>query len=98
MSERQTLILTGLVTAVATSSIILTYQSLRREHKTQRLRKQVGKDVEEWEKNMEKSGIVTPEELAERHADGTWTPNHGRRVKEWKKGEFDEELIREQVG
>ena len=98
LSTRQSLLLVTLASAIATSSIILTYQSLRREHKTDRLKREVGEDVEEWERSREGSGLQSPEEKAEMHADGMRTPGGGYKVKEWAKGEFDEGLIREQVG
>ncbi|KAK4689017.1 tRNA threonylcarbamoyladenosine dehydratase, partial [Tremellales sp. Uapishka_1] len=97
LSFRQSIALTALATTLATTSLILSFQALRREHRTDRLKKQVGEDVEEWEKRNLDSGLVSPEEMAERHADGISTPGGGRRVKEWKKGEFDEGLIREQL-
>lgn len=93
LSNRQSLLLTALATAITTTSLILTFQSLRREHRTERLKKEVGEDVEEWEKNKAGMGMGTPEEVAERMA----SEGEGRR-REWKKGEYDEGLIREQVG
>jgi hypothetical protein len=98
ISSRQSLLLTALTTSVLTTTIILTYQTLRREARTEKLKKQVGEDVEEWEASREGSGFISPEERAERHAEGTRTPGGGRKIKEWGEGEFDEGLIREQVG
>jgi len=97
LNSRQSLLLTALTTTILTTTIILTYQSLRRDARTERLKKQVGEDVEEWEKSRQGSGMASPEEVAERHAEGVRTPGGGRKVKEWKEGEFDEGLIREQV-
>jgi hypothetical protein len=96
LSTSQTLALTALGSAVATTSLILTFQSLRREHRTEKLKRQVGEDVEEWEKSRMNSGVASPEERAETFARGVDTPN-GKRTKEWARGEFDEGLIREQV-
>ena len=98
LSTRQGLLLTAFASAIATSTLILSFQNLRREHRTEKLKKQVGEDVEEWERSREGSGFTSPEERAEWHANGETTPGGGRRVKEWAKGEFDEGLIREQVG
>jgi hypothetical protein len=95
MSQQQTLALTALATAITTTSLILTFQSLRREHRNERLKREVGEDVEEWEKSREGSGVASPEERAERFARGSITP--GGKKREWEKGEFDEGLIREQV-
>lgn len=97
ISQSQTLALTALASAIATTSVILTFQSLRREHRTEKLKRQVGEDVEQWEKSRAGSGLASPEERAETFARGVDTPT-GKRVKEWAKGEFDEGLIREQVG
>lgn len=93
LSTRQALILTALATAISTTSLILSYQALWREHRTERLKKEVGEDVEKWE--AARSGSA--EDVAERHAAGVGVPGGGRRVREWKKGEYDEGLIREQV-
>lgn len=99
LSTRQALILTVLATAITTTSLILTFQSLRREHRTDRLKRSVGADTEEWEESRVSEGVgVTPEEIAERHAGGFKQPAGGRRVRDWGKGEYDEGLIREQVG
>jgi hypothetical protein len=91
-SQRQALGLTAFASIIATTSVILSYQALRREHRTERLKRQVGEDVERWEHSRAGSGFGTPEERAERLAeDGEW------KVRDWKKGEFDEGLVREQV-
>ncbi|WVQ84344.1 hypothetical protein IAT38_006496 [Cryptococcus sp. DSM 104549] len=87
ISHRQSLVLTALAAALGTTSLILSFQALRREHRTERLKKQVGEDVEEWERSREGSGMTSPDERAERIA---------RREKDWGK-EFDEGLIREQL-
>ncbi|ORY22027.1 putative mitochondrion protein [Naematelia encephala] len=97
LSTKQSLVLAALASCVATTSLILTFQALRRDYRTERLKKRVGQDVEEWEKSRAGSGWASPEEVAERHAEGETTPGGGRRVKEWAKGEFDEGLIREQL-
>ena len=96
VSQSQTLALTALATAITTTSLILTFQSLRREHRNERLKREVGEDVDEWEKSLDGRGVATPEERAERFARGSSTP--GGKKREWEKGEFDEGLIREQVG
>jgi hypothetical protein len=96
LSNTQTLLLTSLATAIATTSIILSFQSLRREHRTEKLKKQVGEDVEQWEKDRSDRGVATPEERAEKRAEGERIAGEWK-VREWKKGEFDEGLIREQV-
>jgi len=96
VSQSQTLALTALATAITTTSLILTFQSLRREHRNERLKREVGEDVDEWEKSLDGKGVATPEERAERFARGSSTP--GGKKREWEKGEFDEGLIREQVG
>ncbi len=98
LSSNQTLALTALASAIATTSLILTFQSLRREHRTEKLKREVGEDVEEWENSRTSSGVATPEERAERFARGISTPGNAKKAKEWEKGEFDEGLIREQVG
>lgn len=95
-SQRQALALTAFASIIATTSVILSYQALRREHKAERLKRQVGEDVERWEQDRAGSGIGTPEERAERRAEGEKVGSEWR-VREWKKGEFDEGLIREQV-
>ncbi|WVQ73472.1 hypothetical protein IAR50_003044 [Cryptococcus sp. DSM 104548] len=87
ISHRQSLVLTALAAVIATSSVIISFQSLRREFKTERLKRQVGEDVEEWEKSREGSGMSSPDERAERIA---------RRENDWAEG-FDEGLIREQL-
>lgn len=96
LSFRQSLALTALVASFATTSAILTYQALRREHRTEQLKREVGEDVEEWERSHENSGEATPatpdeaieafkrtERVAKKGRDGEW--------------EYDESLIREQV-
>jgi hypothetical protein len=85
LSNRQALGLTAFASVIATTSVILSYQSLRREHRTERLKRQVGEDVEHWEQSR-----------AERRAEGDRVDGEWK-VREWKKGEFDEGLIREQV-
>lgn len=106
LSFRQSLLLTALGASVLTSGVILAYQSLRREHRTERLKREVGKDVEEWEKRRAESGAVTPEERVEYwnsqqdKADvgfGPGAKGARRQKKAWETGEFDESLIREQV-
>ncbi|ORX37153.1 hypothetical protein BD324DRAFT_579869 [Kockovaella imperatae] len=97
LSTRQSLLLTAFASVLATSTVILSFQTLRREHRTEKLKRQVGEDVEEWERSREGSGFVSPEERAEWHANGEVTPGGGRRVRQWAKGEFDEGLIREQL-
>ena len=91
LSTRQSLLLTALATAITTTSLILSFQALRREHRTERLKRAVGEDVEEWEKSRAGSGVGSPEDVAERMA------SEGVR-KEWGQGEYDEGLVREQVG
>ncbi|WWC96509.1 hypothetical protein V866_003377 [Kwoniella sp. B9012] len=88
LSTRQTIFLTAAATAIATSSLILSYQALRREQRTTKLKKQVGEDVEEWERSRAGSGLGTPEEKIDRLI---------KKERSWKKGEFDEGLIREQL-
>jgi hypothetical protein len=95
-SQRQALGLTAFASVIATTSVILSYQALRREHRTERLKRQVGEDVERWEHSRAGSGFGTPEERAERRAEGEREDGEWK-VREWKKGEFDEGLIREQV-
>ncbi|RSH90862.1 hypothetical protein EHS25_010038 [Saitozyma podzolica] len=85
LGER-TLLITAFASAIATTSLILSFQALRREHRTERLKRQVGEDVEEWERSRAGSGVASPEERAERWADGEKTPGGGRAVKEWEKG------------
>jgi hypothetical protein len=97
LSNRQALGLTAFASVIATTSVILSYQALRREHRTERLKRQVGEDVERWEHSRAGSGFGTPEERAERRAEGDRVDGEWK-VREWKKGEFDEGLIREQVG
>ena len=98
LSTRQSLLITAFATAIATTTVILSFQNLWREHRTEKLKKEVGEDVEEWERSREGSGFTSPEERAEWHADGVRTPGGGSKKREWGKGEFDETLIREQVG
>ncbi|WWD18741.1 hypothetical protein CI109_103195 [Kwoniella shandongensis] len=90
LSARQSLFLTAFATSIATTSLILSYQALRREHKTEKLKKQVGEDVEEWERSRADSGMGSPDERIEQLV-------AGKKEKEWRKGEFDESLIREQL-
>lgn len=85
LSFSQSLALTAVVASLATTSAILTYQSLRRDYRTERLKAEVGRDVAEWEakqaESEEGSAPQTPFEKPE-----------------WKwGGEYDESLIREQV-
>lgn len=96
LSNRQALALTAFASVIATTSVILSYQALRREHRTERLKRQVGEDVERWEQSRAGSGIGSPEERAERRAEGEKVGGEWK-VREWGKGEFDEGLIREQV-
>lgn len=96
LSNRQALALTAFASVIATTSVILSYQALRREHRAERLKRQVGEDVERWEQSRAGSGIGTPEERAERRAEGEKVGGEWK-VREWGKGEFDEGLIREQV-
>lgn len=91
LSFNQSLALTAVVASLATTSALLTYQSLRREHRTERLKAQVGRDVEEWEAKQSESDENTGEA-------GVGTPFGEKR--QWLKageGEYDEALIREQV-
>ena len=97
LSTRQSLLLTAFASAIATTTVILSFQNLRREHRTEKLKKEVGEDVEEWERSREGSGFTSPEDRAEWHANGVTTPGGGSRRREWAKGEYDEGLIREQV-
>jgi hypothetical protein len=91
LSFRQSLALTALGASIVTSGVILSYQALRREHRTERLKREVGQDVEEWEKTRAGSGSATPD-------DKVGSPGQFEaRQKEWGRGEFDESLIREQV-
>ncbi|KAL7420520.1 hypothetical protein Q5752_004470 [Cryptotrichosporon argae] len=101
LTPNQSLVLTALATAAATTTLLLSYQALRREVRTERLKKQVGDDVDEWERGLAggaggggeggASGGATPEEVAE------WKAEQEGRAREWKEGEFDEALIREQL-
>lgn len=102
LSARQTLLLTALTASLATTAAILSFQALRREHRTERLKKQVGEDVSEWERTQGKDDEedlegLSAEERAERWANGDGLPVGGGRRREWEDGEFDESLIREQV-
>lgn len=87
LSKGQSLILTALAAALGTTTLILSFQALRREALTERLKRQVGEDVEEWEKSREGSGLSSPDEKVERIV---------RKEKNWGK-DFDEGLIREQL-
>lgn len=87
LSKGQSLILTALAAALGTTTLILSFQALRREALTERLKRQVGEDVEEWEKSREGSGLGSPDEKVERIV---------RKEKNWGK-DFDEGLIREQL-
>lgn len=88
---KQSVALTAVLASLATTTAILSYQTIRREHRTERLKKQVGEEVDEWERTHE-----------EEEASGSSTPENTevvpKKQREWKKGEFDESLIREQVG
>lgn len=93
MSDRsltfgQSLALTAVVASLATTSALLTYQSLRRDYRTERLKEQVGRDVEEWE--AAQSG-----ESGENSGEGT--PFAEKRQWLGRDREYDEGLIREQV-
>ncbi|BEJ11603.1 hypothetical protein CspHIS471_0200630 [Cutaneotrichosporon sp. HIS471] len=82
-SLSQSLALTAVVASLATTSVILTYQSLRRDYRTERLKEQVGRDVAEWEAK-ESENPSAPETPFDKP--------------EWKwEGEYDESLIREQL-
>jgi hypothetical protein len=85
LSFSQSLALTAVVASLATTSAILTYQSLRRDYRTERLKAEVGRDVAEWEaKQAESEEASAPQTPFEKP--------------EWKwEGEYDESLIREQV-
>lgn len=98
LSFRQTIIITALAASLGTTAAILSFQALRRDQRTERLKKEVGRDVEEWEKSRAGTGMGTPEERVERWAEGEEGPEGGRRRRSWAEGEFDEGLIREQVG
>lgn len=98
LSIRQTLLLTALATSLGTTAAILSFQALRREHRTERLKKQVGEDVKEWERTQNLDDDEEAEGRAERWADGESVMGGGRRTGSWGEGEFDEGLIREQVG
>lgn len=97
LSFRQTILITALAASLGTTAAVLSFQALRREHRTEKLKKQVGEDVDEWERSREGTGLVSPEERVERWAEGEEVKGGGRRMKEWGEGEFDEGLIREQV-
>lgn len=100
ISARQAVALTAVVSCLLTSTAILSFQTLRREHKTEQLKKQVGEDVEEWERSQVNSGEVSPEDYGlppDFAAESSKAAVKGRKKREWAKGEFDEGLIREQV-
>lgn len=86
LSFTQSLALTAVVASLATTSVLLTYQSLRRDAATERLKRQVGGDVEEWEAKH------SEEEDEEEGWVGTPVDEKRRWV-----GEYDEGLVREQV-
>jgi hypothetical protein len=92
LSVRQTLLLTALTASLATTAAILSFQALRREHRTERLKKQVGEDVQEWERMQRTNDDEGDDDLSPEERVDTG----GKRMK-WKDGEFDEGLIREQV-
>lgn len=85
--------LTAVVASLATTTAILSYQAIRREAATERLKRQVGKDVDEWEReHAGDSGSSSPAQDAE-----SWSVGE-KKPREFAKGQFDESLIREQVG
>lgn len=91
----------AVVSCLLTSTAILSFQTLRREHKTEQLKKRVGEDVEEWERSQVNSGEVSPEDYglpADFAAESSKAAQRSKKKREWAKGEFDEGLIREQVG
>ncbi|CAK9783053.1 putative mitochondrion protein [Cutaneotrichosporon oleaginosum] len=84
LSFGQSIALTALVASLATTSALLTYQSLRRDYRTEQLKAQVGRDVAEWEAKQAESEESAPQTPFEKP--------------EWKwQGEYDESLIREQL-
>lgn len=100
ISARQAVALTAVISCLLTSTAILSFQTLRREHKTEQLKKQVGEDVEEWERSQANSGEVSPEDYGlppDFQAESSKAAVRGKKKREWAKGEFDEGLIREQV-
>ncbi|GMK56173.1 hypothetical protein CspeluHIS016_0300130 [Cutaneotrichosporon spelunceum] len=88
LNLKQSLALTAVVASLATATVILTYQSLRRDYRTVRLKEQVGKDVAEWEAEQASAGGGQVQSAPE-------TPYE---QPEWRwEGGYDESLIREQL-
>ncbi|KAL1407464.1 hypothetical protein Q8F55_006897 [Vanrija albida] len=97
LSFKQSLAITAVIASLATTSVILTYQTLRREARTEQLKRSVGEDVEAWERRQGKSGTATPMTPEERVELFNQANDTGKKPREWRKGEFDESLVREQL-
>lgn len=99
LSFKQTIALTAVVASLATSAAILSYQAVRREHATERLKRQVGEDVDEWERSRSKSASAESPFSVSGGADDNVSPwsVSEKKQREFGKGQFDESLIREQV-
>src|SRR4051812_17009855 len=97
MSSSQPVSRSTLVTAVAisvagTGAIILGGQALRRLARTRRLKRSVGREVDQLEHDRH-----TTIERAAVSDGSTVFRRDGAKEKEWAPGEYDENLIREQV-
>jgi hypothetical protein len=97
MSTSQPVNRNALVTAVAisvagTTAVILGGQALRRLARTRRLKRSVGREVDQLEHDR-RSTI----ERADASDGATVFRKDGGKEKEWAPGEYDENLIREQV-
>lgn len=91
----KTIAVTAAVATAATTAAILTYQSLRRDVRKERLKKAVGSEVEAWEKEHSdelSSGDMTPND--------NWADEFKpmiKRAASFKPGEYDDSLVREQL-
>jgi len=90
LSFKQSIALTAVLASLVTSTAILSYQSIRREARTESLKRQVARDVDEWEREHD---LSTPEEEVESFN----AASSGKKERQFKAGEYDESLIREQV-
>jgi hypothetical protein len=96
MSQSQPVSRTALVSAVAisiagTSALILGGQALRRLSRTRQLKQSVGREVDRLEE-MD----ISPPTLSRMDSDAVSVFREGKE-KQWKEGEYDEQLIREQA-
>lgn len=99
-SAKQTLALTAAGTAILTAGAILGGQALRRYVRTEKLKESIGRDLaadSKWgmEESVDKDTQV--DGLAAHEVEYPDTKRHDPLEREWKQGQYDEGLIREQA-